>query len=243
MVTKRGRKRHSVDRVEADKEHLTTSVSNKKLNVQCSPVRFGNMCAHLSERRRALVKDMGFGGLLEMASVHICHKLIMWMVDNFNEEDCSLTICGKTFVLTTELFGEVMGLSDGGDDFEQQGTDEEVINRKKQIIDGRNLLQLSDLEANLLDDNHPDDIFIGNFLLFACGTILMPTTTVVVGTTLLSSINGVHSVKSLNWATKCLSHLVDAIRRYKKRKGEFIGGCVLFLQVNARLHMLEVECC
>ncbi|EXB22054.1 Sentrin-specific protease [Morus notabilis] len=180
MVTKRGRKRQSVDRVEEDKEHLSTSVSNQKLNVRCSPLRFGKMCAHLSGRRRALVKGMGFGGLLEMASVHICHKLIMWMLDNFKEEDCPLTICGKTFVLTMELFGEVMGLSDGGDDFEQQGTDEEVINRKKEIMDGRRHLQLSDLEDDLLDDKHPDDIFIRKFLLFASGTILMPTTTVVV---------------------------------------------------------------
>ncbi|XP_024025035.1 uncharacterized protein LOC21397962 [Morus notabilis] len=105
-------------------------------------------------------------------------------------------------------------------------------------MDGRRHVQLSDLEDDLLDDKHPDDIFIRKFLLFASGTILMPTTVVVVGTTILSFINGVHSVKNLNWATQCLSHLVKAIMHYKKRKGEFIGGCVLFLQV-FYLHHLE----
>ncbi|EXB94263.1 hypothetical protein L484_002810 [Morus notabilis] len=125
-----GSSRGCEDGLDSGSYNGTTNVDDSKLQksiqVRCSPSRFVKVCSGLNDRFRNVVKAMVLGNLLEITSVHICHNLVAWLVENFNVDDRSLVLNGKIFTVNPALFEAVMGLGDGGEDFEQQGTADDV---------------------------------------------------------------------------------------------------------------------
>ena len=205
--------------------------SERSIQARCSPTRFVNLCTKLKNEFRTVVREMGFSSLLEMSSCTIFRPLVGWLIENFNTEDASLCVHGKTFILNASSFEMVMGVKDGGEDFEQEGSLDDVKRRRAAVRDGNATLSLTQLENKLIEAESEDDLFVTRFVLFTVGTLLMPTTSVYVGTSIVGSITGSESIRKKNWATKSFTYLVDAIRDFKEKKGAFIGGCVLFLQV------------
>ncbi|EXB60965.1 hypothetical protein L484_007281 [Morus notabilis] len=136
-----GSSRGCEDGLDSGSYNGTTNVDDSKLQksiqVRCSPSRFVKVCSGLNDRFRNVVKAMVLGNLLEITSVHICHNLVAWLVENFNVDDRSLVLNGKTFTVNPALFEAVMGLGDGGEDFERQGTADDVKVRKEGVKGGK----------------------------------------------------------------------------------------------------------
>ncbi|GMN67512.1 hypothetical protein TIFTF001_036573 [Ficus carica] len=212
--------------------------SNRLCVPRCSPTRFVNLCTKLKKEFWKAISEMGFSSLSGMSSCGLFRPLVGWLIENFDVEDASLCVHGKRFVLTPSSFEMVMGVKDGGNDFEQVGHPDDVKRRQDAARDGKAMLLLIRLEKYLVKAESVDDLFVTRFVLFTVGTLLVPTASVCVRTSLVGSITALESVRKKNWATKSFTYLVDAIRDFKQKKGGFVGGCVLFLQV-FYMHHLE----
>ncbi|GMN67516.1 hypothetical protein TIFTF001_036575 [Ficus carica] len=136
---------------------------------------------------------MGFSSLLEMSSCAIFRPLLGWLIEKFDVEDALLCVHGKRFILTPSSFEMVIGVKDGGQDFEQKGSKNDVKRRRDAVRDGKATLSLTQLENNLNEAEPVDDLFVTRFVLFTVRTLLMPTTSLFVGTSMLGSINGSES--------------------------------------------------
>lgn len=133
-----------------ERTEVADDSTTKDVMVRCSPKRYARTCHGLKDECKNVVKEMGFGKLLEISGVNIsAANWFLWMVENINVEDRTLSICGKTFILTSELFAAVIGVSDGGEDLEQ-GTKRGKIN-----------LSLGQLGKDLKASAVSDDMLIG----------------------------------------------------------------------------------
>nr|GEY24186.1 ulp1 protease family, C-terminal catalytic domain-containing protein [Tanacetum cinerariifolium] len=60
---------------------------------------------------KAICKEMEFGGILEHRLSEIPTRLGYWVLDEFNEDSCSLIFGGNTKPVTREAMHEVLGIS------------------------------------------------------------------------------------------------------------------------------------
>ena len=69
-------------------------------------------------------------------------------------------------------------------------------------------------------------------MLFALYSVLCPPGGVHINLEFLFSLTDVKIIKLRNWASFCFGKLMDGITRYKEEKLAYVGGCLLYLQVN-----------
>ena len=83
----------------------------------------------------------------------------------------NITIHGKSFVLTKEMFKEIMGVYDGGEEILLEGKDEscELLGA---LLGSNSRLVLSQLCSDLEEDKGVDQLFVVRFVLVVIGTIL-----------------------------------------------------------------------
>nr|GEX15850.1 putative reverse transcriptase domain-containing protein [Tanacetum cinerariifolium] len=64
-----------------------------------------------TKETKAICKEMEFGGILEYQLSEIPTRLGYWVLDEFNEDSCSLIFGGNTKPVTREAMHEVLGIS------------------------------------------------------------------------------------------------------------------------------------
>ncbi|GMN56312.1 hypothetical protein TIFTF001_025435 [Ficus carica] len=191
----------------------SSDASNRLCVPRCSPTRFVNLCTKLKEEFWKAISEMGFSSLLGMSSCGLFRPLVRWLIENFDVEDASLCVHGKRFVLTPSLFEMVMGVKDGGNDFEQVGHPDDVKRRRDAARDGKAMLLLIQLEKYLVEEESVDDLFVTRFVLFTVGTLLMPTTSVCVRTSLAGSITALESVRKNHLHTLWMQYVILSKRK------------------------------
>ena len=163
------------------------------------------------------VRDLRFGGLLNLNCKEIRHNICLWLIDHFNVGFRCIDISfDKSYDLTTADVGLVFGLPTT-----------------------KRILQIASTPSNYLFStlNTCEERFLNLpvgeefhrcFLYYACVTILAPT----------SRIDGCRNLwhedgfrNDVNWGQFVVHQLVEGIRQFKQRNSVWVHGCILFLQV------------
>ncbi|XP_010036000.2 uncharacterized protein LOC104425110 isoform X2 [Eucalyptus grandis] len=76
-----------------------------------------------------------------------------------------------------------------------------------------------------------DDDFIRTFLLFTFGTFLFPNTNGTIDTRYLSFLSNLDYVHQYAWGSAVLEDLIMWLTRRKEKSMQYVGGCLLFLQI------------
>lgn len=143
---------------------------------------------------------MGFGQLLGMKYAKIRRPLVAWLVERFATNDNTLEIHGAKYKLTSQIFGEVVGLADGGEDL---------------CVSNRGGKGFATTIRSTEDEGH----FMRSVVKFVVGTLLMPTTNLMLSRGMVEAIDGMQdtvSVRNKNWASMLFTYQVEeAIRKYQ----------------------------
>ena len=207
-------------------EEISKTKCNREIFSRCSPSRVYSVVSQLNDERKEIVRKMGFGSLLGMNKCNLCRNLIQWLLEKFDPTDGSLQLRSSKFILDSQIFGKIMGVVDGGEDIGDL-----IMEDSCKRVTGERIL-LSKVEKTL--KNNDEDMFVNNFLVFVCGTFLLPSTSSYVVRSLeetLKAINVAKSIRTKNWASVSWRFLVEGVRRYKQRRSSFVSGCVYFFQV------------
>ena len=134
---------------------------------------------------------------------------------------------GSAVNVNEQHVSQVMGIPNSGEDL--------VI--VKRTGPSNRTYTLRVLEQNL--DNLPvGDDFLKSFLIFSCATLLAPNSKLEGSHDLWDTIWDSDLGVQRNWAKFLLQHLEDDIREYRQKQPTYIRGCLMFLQVQSRVHSI-----
>ena len=185
-----------------------------------SSSRWLKLCNRLLVEKLEAVRDLRFGGLLNLNCKEIRHNICLWLIDHFNVGFRCIDISfDKSYDLTTVDVGLIFGLP--------------TTKRILQIASTPSNYPFSTLntcEKRLL--NLPvGEEFRRCFLYYACAMILAPTSRIDGCWNLWHTIHKDGFRNYVNWAQFVVNQLVEGIRLFKQQNSVWVHGCILFLQL------------
>ena len=186
------------------------------------------MIARLPPEKHQAIIDMGFGGLLTFACRELRYELCRWLISQYDFTYHRLKMAtGSAVNVNEQHVSQVMGIPNSGEDL--------VI--VKRTGPSNRTYTLRVLEQNL--DNLPvGDDFLKSFLIFSCATLLAPNSKLEGSHDLWDTIWDSDLGVQRNWAKFLVQHLEDDIREYRQKQPTYIRGCLMFLQVQSRVHSI-----
>lgn len=168
-----------------------------------------------------VVRDLQFGGLLNLNCKEIRHNICLWLIDHFNVGFRRIDISfDKSYDLTAADVGLVFGLSTSGQILQIASTPSE-----------HPFGILNTCEERLL--NLPvGEEFRRCFLYYACATILAPMSRIDGCRNLWHTIHEDGFRNDANWGQFFVDQLVEGTKRFKQRNSIWVHGCIPFLQLH-----------
>ena len=168
----------------------------RELQNRCSSAKVRKLVVKLTTKQKEAVRRVGFGVFIDMKHVVVNTSLIVYLVNQVDTRNNIITIHGESFVLTKEMFEEIMGVYDGGEEILLEGKDENVSFLGALLGSNIHLVisQLcSDLDGD--EDKDVDELFVVRFVLAVIGRILCPPSGVYLKLSYVSLLNDVGGIK------------------------------------------------
>ncbi|KAK9984961.1 hypothetical protein SO802_034486 [Lithocarpus litseifolius] len=202
------------------------------LYTRCAPNRVRLMALNLNESQRFVIREMGFGSMLDLRSIQLDRDFCKWLVDHFDHNSCALDICGRRLPISTKDVEFILGIKSSGVDVSTVAGAEEI----NHICQQHGLNVVGDIPINLLEGKLKEmktsgKEFVGCFLLFVLGTLLCPTPKPYIKRSFISILLNIDKLKNLNWAKLVLDFLIRGVRKYKEKNRVGVNGCLLFLML------------
>lgn len=143
----------------------------------------------------------------------------------------SISIGGNDIPITPMDVYHIMDLPIEGDDINirmKNPVDENLLSAYG--VKGK--LTVHKLEELIKASTTPDDHFIRQFVLFAIGTILAPTSKDYVDANYLTLVQNVADIPKFNWGCFTLNHLLSCIRKFNEEDQTSLQGNLALLQVS-----------
>ena len=190
------------------------------IRCRCSGRRFLSGIHLLSKVKKDVIRELGFGGLLQLGCKEVNLDLCFWLIKNTNIAYSQLELFGgKKVSLTCHDVGMTMGIPHSG----------RKLIVEKASVKASQMPSLQDIESMMVDIDDMEE-FKRVFLIFACATLLAPT----------SHLEGSHSLwytpreqllGNINWGEYVLEFFIQAIHEHRRKESVWIKGCLMFLQV------------
>ena len=196
----------------------------------------------LSGDKRALVEDLGFGGLLKLKVQQQRIKKIEELMRRFDPQTRKLAVHGRELEITEDDVRSILGLPAGSKDISKLKSNlrelREKYNLKKEkrkelINDLRNINNSKEWQANLI--------------LLAIHCVLRPTSSLVCSPSSLDFLDDVSGLREMNWCKYVINGLTAGVVDFHKQlksveAGEintlWLKGCPFLLEV--LMHLFSV---
>ncbi|RVW67089.1 hypothetical protein CK203_063191 [Vitis vinifera] len=188
---------------------------------RCSAARFKKLCNRLPEAKIQAIRDLQFGGLLNLNCTEVRHNLCIFLIQHFNVGFRRIEFSAqKHYPVTATDVGLILGLPTEGRNLQVTSTSSD-----------HPFGPIRACEEKLLDLPVGEE-FRRAFIYYACATLLAPTSRLNGCRNLWHTIHEDGFRNDVNWAQFVLDQLVEGIRRYQQSKTSWVHGCVLFLQLH-----------
>ncbi|KAL4637876.1 hypothetical protein ACB092_03G109300 [Castanea dentata] len=117
------------------------------LYTRCAPNRVHLMVSNLNERQRFVLREMGFGSMLDLRSIQLNRDFCKWLVDHFDHNSCALDICGRRLPISTKDVEFILGVKSSRVDVSIVASAEEI----NHICQQHGLNVVGDIPINLLE--------------------------------------------------------------------------------------------
>ncbi|RYR00236.1 hypothetical protein Ahy_B07g088342 [Arachis hypogaea] len=162
----------------------------------------------MTEEKKAIVRDLGFGGLMHIPPLRVHHQLLRELANNFKLGENRLETGYGSFKITPRNIGHALGINATGKPFPQKveykklSEDDKIIFRRFQ---GKTLKSLTDEMMDIGVGNEEERLMFKRiFILYIQMAFLLPTT---------------------------INKISPGITDYKEKKKKAIDGCLFALMI------------
>ncbi|XP_071937567.1 uncharacterized protein [Coffea arabica] len=215
----------------ADKgESIESDVAKQAYRFRCTPAKFLKFVGRIDGAKIAAIKEIGFGGLLEI-QCHILPKdICTWLVNNFNPTHSYIQLeSGRVLHVTSEDIVKALEIPGEGP-VPVKDTRDDVIesdphySRKKKY-------NWHDIVDELISVEIGDE-FKRLFVIFACGCLRAPKTQAEIKANLWESLQSTSEIAKFNWTKFIRADLCKKLLNMQSNAQKNVGGCILFLLVS-----------
>ncbi|CAO2144507.1 unnamed protein product [Urochloa humidicola] len=214
---------------------------------RCSPKAVYALVSKLSEFKKQLVRDIGFGGILDLPCINKVNlKLSAWLLTKLDTEDSELFLDESRRIYIHEKdVGIVFGIPCGDIDVASMDITPEQIESIKVACgitskDARSFKGLDYVLDKHLDDRSSRlelDSFKMAFVIFVMAHFLAPSGKHdCVNLDFWGALKDTELLDKMNWCRYVYSHILDGAQRaraemIRKNRVTNLIGCHIFLQV------------
>ncbi|RYQ88344.1 hypothetical protein Ahy_B09g095589 isoform I [Arachis hypogaea] len=157
----------------------------------------------MSEEKKAIVRDLGFGGLMHIPPLKVDHQLLRELANNFKLGENRLKTGYGSFQITPKTIGDALGINATGDlfpekvEYKKLSDDDKIIFRRFQ---GKTLKSLTDEMMEIGVGNEEERLMFKRiFILYIQMAFLLPTTINKISPVHLAPIFKMDSISERNW--------------------------------------------
>ncbi|XP_062096396.1 protein MAIN-LIKE 1-like isoform X2 [Humulus lupulus] len=187
----------------------------------------------LTDHQKEALQKTGFGNLLLIPNHRLNKSLLDELMRRWDDNkqafvlprgQISLTLFDIALILGLRVVGAPVSL----DNCKVFGD----LERNYGAVIWKRKITVTSLESKLdsLGDLYNDD-FIRTFLLYTFGTFLFPNSNGTVDSRFVSYMEDVDSISRFSWGEAVLEDVSSWLRQRKTMNVQYVGGCLLFLQI------------
>ncbi|RYR65789.1 hypothetical protein Ahy_A03g011709 [Arachis hypogaea] len=210
----------------------------------------------MTEEKKAIVRDLGFGGLMHIPPLRVDHQLLRELANNFKLGENKLKTGYGSFQITKKKkIGHALGINATVDawvylnqlgyfvvflfvgdlfpekvEYKKLSDDEKIIYRRFQ---GRTLKSLTDEMMKIGVGNEEERLMFKRiFILYIQMAFLLPTTISKISPVHLAPIFKMDGISERNLGGgHVLTFMIKGITDYKEKKKKAINGCLFALMI------------
>ncbi|RYR36504.1 hypothetical protein Ahy_A09g041470 [Arachis hypogaea] len=111
---------------------------NQTKDLKCATHLLNDKFRNMTEEKKAIVRDLGFGGLMHIPPLRVDHQLLRELANNFKLGENKLKTGYGSFHITPKKIGDALGINATGDlfpekvDYKKLSDDDKIIYRRFQ---------------------------------------------------------------------------------------------------------------
>ncbi|RYR39214.1 hypothetical protein Ahy_A09g044707 [Arachis hypogaea] len=111
---------------------------NQTKDLKCATHLLNDKFRNMIEEKKAIVRDLGFGGLMYIPPLRVDHQLLRELANNFKLGENKLKTGYGSFLITPKKIGDALGINATGDlfpekvDYKKLSDDDKIIYRRFQ---------------------------------------------------------------------------------------------------------------
>ncbi|QHN78823.1 uncharacterized protein DS421_19g664700 [Arachis hypogaea] len=212
---------------------------NQTKDLKCATHLLSDKFRNMTEEKKAIVRDLGFGGLMHVPPLRVDHQLLRELANNFKLGENRLKTGYGSFQITPKTIGDALGINATGNLFpekveykqlyKQLSDDDKIIYRRFQ---GKTLKSLTDEMMEIGVGSEEERLMFKRiFILYIQMAFLLPTTINKISPVHLAPIFKMDGISERNWGGHVLTFLIKGITDYQEKKKKAIDGCLFALMI------------
>ncbi|RYR50342.1 hypothetical protein Ahy_A07g036937 [Arachis hypogaea] len=167
----------------------------------------------MSEEKKTIVRDLGFGGLMHIPPLRVHHQILRELANSFKLGENRLETGYDSFKVTQKNRGYAW---------------HQCVRR----FQGKTLKNLTDEMMAITVDNEQDRLMFKRiFILYIQMAFLLPMTINKISPVHLAPIFKMDTITERNWGGHVLNFIIKGITDYKVKKKKAIDGCLFALMI------------
>ncbi|RYR36633.1 hypothetical protein Ahy_A09g041599 [Arachis hypogaea] len=208
---------------------------NQTKDLKCATHLLNDKFRNMTEEKKAIVRDLGFGGLMHIPPLRVDHQLLRELAKNFKLGENKLRTGYGSFHITPKKIGDALGINATGDlfpekvDYKKLSDEDKIIYRRFQ---GKTLKSLTDEMMEIGVGNEEERLMFKRiFILYIQMAFLLPTTINKISPVHLVPIFEMEGIEERNWGGHVLTFMIRGITDYQEKKKKAINGCLFALMI------------
>ncbi|QHN81325.1 uncharacterized protein DS421_20g685840 [Arachis hypogaea] len=189
----------------------------------------------MSEEKKTIVRNLGFGGLMHIPPLRVHHQILRELANSFKLGENRLENGYGSFKVRQKTIGAAVGINASGDLFPQKVNYKDLSEDDKQIFrrfQGKTLKNLTDEMMAIGVDNEQDRLMFKRiFILYIQMAFLLPTTINKISPMHLAPIFKMDTIIERNWGAHVLNFIIKGVTDYNLKKKKAIDGCLFALMI------------
>ncbi|QHN98943.1 uncharacterized protein DS421_13g393720 [Arachis hypogaea] len=208
---------------------------NQTKDLKCATHLLSEKFGNMTEEKKAIVRDLGFGGLMHIPPLRMHHKLLKELANSFKLGKNTLETGYGSFRVLPSTIGTALVLNASGDLFPTKVSYKELSEENKQIFrrfQRKTLKSLTDEMMSIGVGNEQDRLMFKRvFILYIQMAFLLPATINKISPVHLAPIFKMDKIKEGNWGAHVLNFIIKGITNYNLKKKKSIDGCLFALMI------------
>ncbi|RYR53940.1 hypothetical protein Ahy_A06g029183 [Arachis hypogaea] len=138
---------NNLKRKQSNNTQEKMAARNQTKDLKCATHLLSDKFRNMTEEKKAIVRDLGFGGLMHIPPLRVHHQLLKELANNFKLGENRLETGYGSFKITPRKIGHALGINATGDlfpekvEYKKLSDDDKIIFRRFQ---GKTLKSLTD---------------------------------------------------------------------------------------------------